>query len=884
MTSALARRILTLFVPAEQADAVLGDLEEERGLRGKYPFWFWRQVISVSFAHAREGLAERRRSRKHRGRPPAFETVASWLTDLRLGIRGLRSSPGFTAIAGATLALGIGGVTALFSIVNGVLLSPLPFPESDRIVRVWNSYADDPLDEIPLSMNEVYEYGLRSRCFTAFSGFDYTRMNLTGADEPRRLLVARVQSAFFDVFALSPALGRTFTVDEDRPGTDDVIILSHRLWQGAFGGGRDVVGRRLELDGRARTVIGVAAPHLDYPPGVDVFVPIAIDPAQLDSETMLSHGKAAIARLADGISLERGEDEVTRVIQGLGEQYPGHFAEGDRARFVLLKETQVGAVRPTLIALLGAVSFVLLIACANVASLLLVRGELRRSEIAVKAALGASRRRIARERFLEGLLLAGLGGILGVAFAKVSLIALLARVPGSLPRLETIALDPAVLLFSMVLTLSTALLFGLLPALDAGRASLEGLRERLRLSRTSHRLRRAFVIGQIALALVLLSGAGLMLRSFQRLLAVEPGIAADGRLAFDVALPGEEYEEAARVTLEYDSLVARLRAVPGVSRVGAVSWLPFASYPSNWSVEVEGREVASEEAGEESPLLDYALVTGDYFGAVGIPVLAGRGLVEEDRYAASGVVITKKAAEVLFPGEDPLGRRVRLYSDPLWRTIVGIVGDHQNRGLEREAKPGIYLPHVEIRTGKPFISRDMTFVVEAAGAPTAVAAAVREAVQEVAPDLPLSRLRTVEEILTESVSAKRFTLEILGLFGIVGLALGAVGIYGVVSSLVTERRREIALRVALGATGSDVRRLVVGNGLRLVLAGVLAGVALAYAATRVLMAELLFQVEPGDPLTTAAVIAVLASAGLVAILLPTRRALLVDPAVTLRSD
>ncbi len=880
MKSSLARRILTLFLSSENADAVLGDLEEERGLRGQSPLWFWQQVISVSYAHAKERFADRRRRRKRR-RSRAVESASSWLADLRLGARSLRSSPGFTAIAGATLALGIGGVTALFSIVNGVLLSPLPFPEPDRIVRVWNSYADDPLDEIPLSVNEVYEYGVRSRSFAAFSGFDHTRLNLTGADEPRRLLAARVQSAFFDVFALSPALGRTFTDDEDRPGADDILVLSHRLWQVAFGGRQDVVGRRLELDGRARTVIGVAAPELDYPRGVDVFVPMAIDPAELDAETMLSHGQAAIARLADGIALERAEDDVARVIRSLEEDYPGHFAEGDRARLIPLKETQVGGVRPTLIALLGAVSFVLLIACANVASLLLVRGELRRGEIAVKAALGASRRRLARERFLEGLLLAGVGGILGVALAKLTLSALLARVPGSLPRVETIALDSRVLLFTVALTLSTALLFGLLPALAAGRGSLEGLRERLRLSRASHRLRRAFVIGQIALALVLLSGAGLMLRSFQHVLDIEPGIAAERRLAFDVALPREEYDEPARVAFEYDRLVERLRAVPGVSRVGAVSWLPFASYPSNWSVEIEGREAASEE---DNPLLDYALVTGDYFGAVGIPVLAGRGLVIEDRYGSAGVVITKKAAEILFPGEDPLGRRVRFYSDPVWRTIVGVVGDHQNRGLEREAKPGIYLPHVEIRTGKPFIARDLTLVVETTGSPGALAGAVREAVAEVAPDLPLSRLRTVEEILSESVSGKRFTLEILGLFGIVGLTLGAIGIYGVVSSLVTERRREIALRVALGATGSDVRRLVIGNGLRLVLAGVLLGVVLAYAATRALMAEILFQVEPGDPLTTAAVIAVLAAAGLIAVFLPTRRALLVDPAVTLRSD
>ncbi|HSF14973.1 MAG TPA: ABC transporter permease [Vicinamibacteria bacterium] len=881
MKSSLARHILALVLSSENADAVLGDLEEERTLHGRTSLWFWRQVVSVSFAHARERFAERRPSGKRRRRHLAVETVASWLSDLRLGARGLRSSPSFTAISAATLALGIGGVTALFCIVDGVLLSPLSFPQPDRIVRVWNSYAVDPLDEIPLSVNEVYEYGVRSRSFEAFSGFDFSRMNLTGADEPRRLLVARVQSAFFDVFAVPPALGRGFTEDEDHPGADDVLVLSHRLWQGAFGARDDVVGRRLELDGRSRTVVGVAAPELDYPSGVDAFVPMAIDPAELDAETMLSHGKAAIARLADSVTLERAEDDLARVIRGLEEIYPGHFAEGDRATLILLKETQVGAVRPTLIALLGAVGFVLLIACANVASLLLVRGELRRGEIAVKAALGASRHRIARERFLEGLLLAGSGGVLGVAFAKISLAALLTRVPGSLPRLETIALDARVLLFSLLVTVSTALLFGLLPALDAGRTSVDGLRERLRLSRASHRLRRAFVTGQIALALVLLSGAGLMLRSFQHLLAVKPGISAEGWLAFDLALPGDEYDDAARVAFEYDRLVERVQAVPGVSRVGAVSWLPFASYPSNWTVEIEGREVATDE---DHPLLDYALVTGDYFGAVGIPVFAGRSLTAEDRGAVSGVVISKKAAEILFPGEEPLGRRVRLYSDPVWRTIVGVVGDHQNRGLERESKPGIYLPHVELRTGKPFIARDMTFVVETAGAPGALAGVVREAVKEVAPDLPISGVRTVEEILAESVSGRRFSLEILSLFGIIGLTLGAIGIYGVVSNLVTERRREIALRVALGATGSDVRRLVVGNGLRLVLAGVVLGIALAYMATRALMARLLFEVAPGDPATMAAVTTVLAATGLVAILVPTRRALLVDPAVTLREE
>jgi predicted permease len=877
----LARRFLALFLSRENAEAVLGDLEEERTLRGRSALWFWRQVFSVGWAQGREGLAGRRRRRGRRGRWGAGETLGSWLRDLRHGARSLRSSPGFTAIAGATLALGIGGVTALFSIVNGVLLSPLPFPEPDRVVRVWNTRAADPLDEIPLSLNEVFEYGARSRCFAAFSGFDYSRVNLTGADEPRRVLAARVQSDFFDVFAVPPALGRSFTAEEDRPGADDVVVLSHRLWYGAFGANRDVLGRRLELGGRTRTVVGVAAPELDYPRGVEVFLPMAIDRTQLDAETMLSHGMAAIGRLADGIPFERGEEDLARVIRSVAEEYPEHFAEGDGARFIALKETQVGEVRPTLIALFGAMGFVLLIACANVASLLLVRGELRRDEIAVKAALGASRGRIARERFLEGLLLAGMGGLFGIAFAGISLKALLARVPGTLLRVDSISLDSRVLLFTLALTAATALFFGLLPALDAGRTSLDGLRERLRLSRGSHRLRRAFVTGQFALALVLLSGAGLMLRSLQFLLAVDPGVSVEGRLAFDIALPPSEYAEAPRVALEYDRLVDRLRAVPGVSRVGAVSWLPFASYPSNWPVEPEGREYASEE---ERPLLDYALVTGDYFGAVGIPVLAGRALVREDRYGSGGVVITKKGAETLFPGQDPVGRRVRLYSDPEWRTIVGVVGDHQNRGLEREAKPGIYLPHVEIRTGKPFLPRDMTFVVETGGDPSGLAGSVREAVREVAPEIPLSRLRTMAEILAESISGKRFTLEILGLFGIVGLALGAVGIYGVVASLVTERRREIALRLALGATEGDVSRLVVGNALRLVVAGIVLGVALAYGATRALMTELLFEVEPGDPLTTAAVIAVLAAAAAVAILVPTRRALLVDPAVTLRSE
>jgi putative ABC transport system permease protein len=805
------------------------------------------------------------------------------LQDLRFGVRMLAKKPAFTAMVVAVLALGIGANTALFSVVDAVLLRPLPYPAPERLVRLWGTQLPAREDDNPLSINQAFEYKRRGDFMAGFAALSWGSAALTGAGEPVQVRAARVMDGFFDVLGLPPVAGRTFLPEEDRPGHDGVAVLSYGLWQRRFAGDPRVVGSTVQVEGRSRTVVGVMPPGVAYPPGVDLWLPMALEESQLTPETMLSHGLAALARRPAGMSPEEFQQRADAMVQSLADTYPDDVSERDGALLMPLREVLVGRVEPALVALSAAVGFLLLLASANVANLLLARGEARQGEMAVRTVLGGGRGRLLRQLLTESLLLALGGGAVGLVLTAWGLDALVALMPTGIARADEVQVSGGVLLFALALSTLTGLLCGIAPALQLSRGRLhEAIKEGGRGGEATRKslVRGALVVAEVALVLILSAGAGLMGKSFWHLLRVDPGVDSSHLLTFELQLPASRYPGEGEVTGFYDQLLARLQTLPGVRSAGAVSWLPFASFPSNWTIEFEGGRPYQED---RTPLPDYALTSGDYFEAMGLPLVAGRLLRPEDRSpAAPGVVITATAARLFWPGQDPLGRRIRLDTDPVWRTVVGIVGDYKNRGLESPPRPGIYLPQTEIRTGSPFLPREMAVTVRTAGDPLALAAAAREAVWALDPQLPVGRLRTMETVLADTVAQPRFTLLLLVAFAAVGLALGAVGIYGVVSFTAARRTREIGIRMALGARADDVVRLVMGRGLALAVAGLGLGLLGAWWMSRTLMATLLFEVQPQDPATLVAVSLLVVAMTALASLLPARRATRVDPVLALR--
>jgi putative ABC transport system permease protein len=801
------------------------------------------------------------------------------IADIRYAIRMLAKSPAFTFIAVLTLALAIGANTAIFSVVNAVLLRPLPYPHSEQLVQVFGT--QPTLAEAPTSPANFLEWRTENQVFTHIATWVGQGFNLTGTDKPERVIGARVSSDMFQLLGVQPALGRDFTAEEDRDGADRVIILSYEFWQQRFAGDPNAIRQTITLSDQTYTIIGVMPRGFAFPsPRAQIWTPIAFNAAE--RATRDTNFIDVVARMKPGVSLEQAQANMTAVAQSQAQRYP-QTNVGVGVKVVSLQEHMVGDVRPMLIVLLGAVAFVLLIACANVANLLLARAAARHREMAIRGALGASRSRVVRLLLTESVLLAIVGGALGLLLAIWSLDLLVSLKPANLPRLAEIGVNRTVFLFTATVSVLTGVLFGLAPAWQVSKTDLnEGLKESGRGSDAPkrHRMRALLVISEMALSLVLLIGAGLMIRSFSRLLAVDPGFKTDHVLTAFVSLPVAKYSKHEEQVTFFDRLLERLRNVPGVSAAGVVTDIPLYG-GSSTGFDVEGRPPAPPGA---RAMTDYRIINPDYFAAMGMRMVEGRAFSGHDNEAAPGVVIINETmAARFFAGEDPIGQRVDMSGAPKDpREIVGVVADVRNYGVDAEVKPEAYVPLLQSAPGYlSGVTSALTIVVRSTIAPTALAQTLREQVQALDKDQPVSAIKTMETYLDESMAQRRFNMLLLGAFAGLALVLAAVGIYGVIAYTVTQRTHEMGIRIALGARGGDILRLVFSNAMATTITGIVIGLGAAFALTRLLQ-SLLYQVTATDPVVFATIPLLLLAVAAIATYLPARRAMKVNPITALR--
>jgi putative ABC transport system permease protein len=811
------------------------------------------------------------------------EMLGSIRQDVRYALRGMARSKGFTAVVVATLALGIGANAAIFSVVNGILLRPLPFREPERIVEVSHK---EPYYSV--SEPEFMDYRRDARAFERLAAYAPSNASLTGAEEPERVRAARVSDGFFATLGVAPALGRVFTADEDAPGGPPVVMISDGVWRRRFGGDRGIVGRTIRVNGTERTVVGVMPARFGYPTATTaVWVPLRLNADSL--WTRNNHYLSLVGRLAPGATPVRASAELNTMGRRWLTEYPDIYFPGKplATSIVPMRDALVGATRPYLLALAGAVGFVLLIACVNVANLLLARGESRRKELAIRTALGASGRRLARQALTESALLGVAGGVLGLLIAWLGGRALLAIAPPSIPRLDEVRIDVAVLAFALAVSLATGLLFGLAPALRAARGdSAETLKQGGKTSGPAggtRRMRHALVVAEVALAVVMLSGAGLMLRSLAKLQAMDLGFDPSQLLTIQLSLPTQEYSEE-RAVEHFRELTARVGGLPGVRSVAASGWLPMdggGGGESSWSIQVDGRVVA---AIADAPTATPAQVTPDYFPALRIPIVRGRGFTEADRGDAPLVVVVNQTmARQLWPGQDPIGHTIRMFGDDdPWATVVGVAGDVRSSGFLAPVPPTMHFPYAQAGRSASYTPRSMTLVVRTTGDPLAVAAAVRAAARALDRNVPISSVQSMEQLVAGSIAGRRFSTTLLGAFAALALALAGIGIYGVIAYGVSQRTYELGVRMALGAQRATVLRLVISEGLRMTVLGLAIGLAGALVVGR-LVRSLLVDVPAADALTLAVVSAALAGVALVASALPARRASLVSPTEALRN-
>ena len=800
--------------------------------------------------------------------------MRNWLTDLRYGARLLLRAPGFTIIAIATLAIGIGANTAIFSVVNTLLLQRLPYGEPERLVVVWEHNLPRDRQNNVVSPGNYLHWRELNQAFEDIAAVGLTfNLTLTGTGDPVEVPFQYVTANFFPIVGVQPALGRPFTADEDRPNAR-VAVISDRLWRTRLNADPAILTRGITLQGETYTVTGVMPPGFSFlDKTVDVWVAVGFT---AQARTPRGRWLATVAKLKPGVTIADAQRDMTRVAGEMTRRFPD-FNTGWTARVVPLREQMTGDIKPALLVLLGAVAFVLLIACANVANLLLARATARSRELAVRAALGAGRGRIVRQLFAESLVLAAAGGITGLLLAWWLVQLLRAYVADAVPvqRLDAVSIDGTVLLFTLAAALLSGLVFGLLPALTASGTTLtDSLKEggRTGSSARGGRTRATLVVAEIALALVLLVGAGLLVRSFARLTSVEAGFDAEQTLSMRVSLPSARYRDAAARTQFYRELVARIAALPGVQSTGAISFLPLTGLGSATSYEAVGQPTP---LGQE-PVTDVRVITGDYFKALGIPLLRGR-LFDENAApdAANKVIVNETLARVHWPGEDPIGKRIKVsWRDNIEDEIIGVVGDVRMSELNTAARSAIYWPHAREAYGS------MTLAVRGTGDPTT---AIRAILRERDPDLALADVRSMDAVVARSVAQRRITMVLLGIFAGAALLLAAIGIYGVIAYSVMQRTQEIGIRVALGAQRGDVLRMIVRNAAALAAAGVLIGAGGALFLTR-LMRDLLFGVEPFDPVTFVAVALLLTLVALLAGYIPGRRATRVDPIIALRAE
>ena len=797
------------------------------------------------------------------------------IQDLRYGFRLLLKNKGFAAVAILALALGVGANTAIFSLVNGVLLRPLPFPDAERIIYFEGKNPPAGITDSNISFLDFTDWSQQTDLFKSTAAFWTGSANL-GADgaEPERVPRAGVTSGFFSVLGVQPVLGRTFVPEEDKPGTISVAIISHGLWKRRFGSDPAIVGKQVQISSRPITVIGVMPSGFEFPEQTQIWVTSAVN---VSEEPRDNRSYSAIARLNTGIDLKQAQSRISAINAQHAKEFPD-TNKGWDAYLSVLHERMVRQIKPSLLALLGAVGFVLLIACANVANLLLARGAARQKEIAVRAAMGASRGRVVRQMLTESILLSAIGGIAGLLVSIWLTDVLLSIVPEGAPRMEQVGIDYRVLAFALGISALTGILFGLVPALQASKLDVtsslkEGGRTGEGHRRTS--VRSLLLIGEVALSLVLLVGAGLLIKSFVRLQEVRPGFNPHNVLMASVALPGAKYKDQQFAGF-FRQLKERLEAVPGVQAVGGAINLPLGA--SNYGIGrafiPEGRPLSVDEASDSS----FSTITGDYFRALQIPILAGRTFELRDNAETPKVVIINESAAKRHFGSPSaaIGKRLSIWRDEKFmREIVGVVGDTKASSLTGESGAQIYVPHAQDPQWN-----FMAMVIRTAGDPAAFAATLRREVQALDKDQPIYNVRTMDDVVMNSLGTRRVSMQLFAVFAGAALLLAALGIYGVMAYSVTQRTHEIGIRMALGAQKSDVLGLVIRQGMTLSVIGVVVGIVGAFALTR-LIASLLFGVEATDPLTFLAIPLLLLFVALVACYLPARRAARLDPKIAL---
>ncbi|HEV2834693.1 MAG TPA: ABC transporter permease [Pyrinomonadaceae bacterium] len=815
------------------------------------------------------------------GETRRFNVLADILQDLRYAARMLWKNPGFTTVAVIALALGIGANTAIFSVVNTVLLRPLPYKDPEQLVMVWEDATRHGYPRDTPAVANFIDWRDQNTVFSGMAAIDHMNFNLTGIGDPERLTGRRVSGNLFSMLGVEPQLGRVFTPAEDQQGSHRVVVLSHRLWQRRFGGDSSIVGKTLTLNDQSYTVLGVMPPGFQFPENEDeLWVPIAFRGE--DAANRNAHYLLVIARLKPGVALEQAQSEMSTIGARLEQQYPDSNTDVGVA-ITSLHEHLVGDIKPALLILLGAVAMVLLIACANVANLLLARAAIRQKEIAVRVALGARRWRLLRQFLTESVLLASLGGIVGLAIAYVGLMVLRTFIPESISQAREVSLDPKVLGFTVLVSLLTGVIFGLAPAIQAmhfnqSETLKEGGRDSVT-GKSGKRLRGLLVTAEVAVSLLLLIGAGLLINSFVRLRSIDPGFRPENLLTMKVELPEPKYEAKERRTAFYTGLIQRVRSLAGVRSAAITTNLPLYRQGNSTSISVEGQP---EPPPGQELIIVTRIISPDYFDTMTIPLTAGRRFTEQDTDTTPNVVvISESMARRVWPGEDPIGKRIavgRIRSDADWVQVIGIVKDVRQFELTADPKPQMYLTYPQFQF---FAPEDL--VVKTDVDPASMAATVRKAVWDVDKDQPVSNVRTMEEILAESIARQRFSMLLLGVFAAVALLLAAVGIYGVMSYSVAQRTHEIGIRMALGAQTGAVLKLAVGYGLKLVLAGVLIGLVAAFVLTR-LMSSLLFGVTATDPATFALISFLLICVAAVASYVPARRATKVNPIIALRYE
>lgn len=811
--------------------------------------------------------------------------IEDLVQDVRYGLRVLAKSPVFTAVAVLTLALGIGANTAIFSVVNALLLRPLGFPEAERLVMLWE-VTPEGRHQNTTSRANFRAWRDQSTSFESMAAFTDQRLNLTGDGDPEEVPVQFATSELFRVLGCEPLIGRIITEEDGRPDAPEVAILGYSLWQRRFGGDPQIIGKPISLNGLPFTVIGVMPAgfewHIRKRSGTgnpaEIWTVLA-----MPTEGAATYGRflSVVARLKPDASLEQAEGEMKTIAARIAQDSP-RYNEGYSAEVIPLREQFVGNVRPALLILLGAVGFVLLIACANVASLMLARAAAREKEMALRTALGASRMRVVRQLLTESVLLALFGSSLGLALAWWGLKLLIAISPRDLVNLQGVGINLTVLVWTLVVSLLTGIIFGMAPALEATRLNLndslkEGGKGTTGQSARSHRLRSALVVAEVALALVLLASAGLLVKSFARIQKIDTGFNADNVLTMVLRLPGTKYKDPQMVAF-FRQATERIGAIPGVSSVGIVNYLPlYGGLGSTTGFSIEGQP---ELPPTQMPSTNVRVSDAGYFKAMGIPLIRGRNFTDlETSEARRVIIISESLARQYFPGEDPIGKRisVMMFENPNPTEIIGIVGDVRYDSLTDAAEPTVYFPHPELTY------EFMTFVIRTIGDPADITPLVRNELRALDPEQPISNVRTMDQVMADTTGRARFNTLLFALFAGLATLLSAIGIFGVMNYSVTLQTREIGIRVALGAQRGGVLMIILRQGLLLTMTGIGIGLAGALALTRV-MSSLLFGVDATDPATFAAMVLLLAFVSIIACYFPARRATKVDPMIALRCD